>query len=208
MNWWMNVQQQNVNQNCVGMFTLVNPKDSSRPGRSRPGLNESVKNGISKGLLQPLGCRVVTASKHHQSERFGSYSDLSRPYCVLAWNLTSAKPVWPIFIVFISFRRPASRAHSLTWKRKKDSTVHIKHRITLSLSYLPPMVASWPPWFGTTSNLSQWHQTGLANWPQQRHPAALRGNPTKGSSCPVSTHHVRHYFWLDTTRPFNMTSKL
>ena len=76
MNWWMNVQQQDVNQNCVGMFTLVNPKDSSRPGRSRPGLNESVKNGISKGLLQPLGCRVVTASKHHQNERFGSYSDL------------------------------------------------------------------------------------------------------------------------------------
>lgn len=104
---------------CVGMFTVVNPKDSSRPGRSRPGLNESVKNGISKGLLQPLGCRVVTASKHHQNQRFGSYSDFSRPYCVLAWNLTSAKPVWPIFIVFISFRRPASRAHSLTFQKEK-----------------------------------------------------------------------------------------
>ena len=54
MNWWLNM--------CVGMFTVVNPRDSSRPGRLRR-LNRF--NGISKGLLQPLGCRfvLVTASQ-------------------------------------------------------------------------------------------------------------------------------------------------
>ncbi len=58
--------------------------------------------------------------KRHQNELFGSYSDLSTPYCVVAWNPTSAKPVWPsVFIVFISFRRTASRAHSFTFQKPR-----------------------------------------------------------------------------------------